>query len=206
MHEILTKAKIIPVIQLPNAHCIIPLAEALLEAGIDTLEITLRTQCALQAIETLAKSNLPCHIAAGTLTSTQHCNDVKNAGVDFAVSPGTNVAMLQQAQSISLPLIPGIATATEALTAIEQNCHILKFFPANLYGGTKMLANFNSFFPSTHFIPTGGITTANASEYYQQANVLAIGGSWLTPIKLIEEEKWPEITKIATEALSLLSH
>jgi 2-dehydro-3-deoxyphosphogluconate aldolase/(4S)-4-hydroxy-2-oxoglutarate aldolase len=201
--EILKIGKIIPVVVIDDANHSIPLAEALLEGGIKTIEITLRTKAAIPAIEKLAKAETGITIGAGTITSPQSAQMALDAGAEFLISPGITDKIAEfAANNTKTPLICGIATASEALLAIEYGLDVLKFFPASLSGGSKMLANFASLFPNISFCPTGGISLDNIKEYLALSNVVCVGGSWLAPRAAMNDGNWEEISKITQTAVS----
>lgn len=199
--EILSLGPIIPVITLDKAEDALPLADALAEGGIKTMEVTLRTPAALDAIKLLAKERAHMVIGAGTITTPDGFSKVKKAGVKFIISPGVTDDLLNTGRKCGVPYIPGISTTSEALLAISHGFEYLKFFPASLSGGTPMLKNFGALFSNLKFCPTGGIDQKNMNEYLGLSNVLCVGGSWIVPVKAIREGQWGEITKLVKDAL-----
>ncbi|MBZ7929143.1 bifunctional 4-hydroxy-2-oxoglutarate aldolase/2-dehydro-3-deoxy-phosphogluconate aldolase [Campylobacter sp. LH-2024] len=199
--EILEVSKIIPVITIYDLKTSVDLAKALIEGGIKILEITLRTQEAIEAIKLISKEIPEAVVGAGTVLNTKMLEEVKNAGAKFAISPGLNVVFAKEARNIDLPLIPGIATAGELMLALEFGFKNLKFFPAQAAGGINMLKSFSAPFQEIKFCPTGGISLDNMNDYLKLDNVLCVGGSWLTPKELILDKKWNQITQIAKQSL-----
>jgi len=200
--EILSLGPIIPVITLDKAEDALPLADALAEGGIKTMEVTLRTPAALDAIRLLAKERDHMVIGAGTITTPDAFSKVKKAGAQFIISPGVTEALLVAGKKCGVPYIPGISTTSDALLAINHGFECLKFFPAGLAGGTPMLKSFGTLFSNLKFCPTGGIDQKNMNEYLGLPNVVCVGGSWIVPVKAIREGQWGEITKLVKAALS----
>lgn len=206
IHNILKKNPILPVIVLDKYEHALPLADALMEGGITTLEITLRTPVALEAIE-LLKSKMPeCIVGAGTVVKPAQFFEIKQAGADFAVSPGISSELIERAEKENIPYLPAIATPSEILLAIQHKLSLLKFFPAGLNGGVAALRNFMSVFPAIRFCPTGGIDQGNMMDYFSLKNVICVGGSWLAPKNLVESHRWNAITELAQKAIKTLNN
>lgn len=199
--DILGVSKIIPVITIYDIKTSVDLAKALLDGGIQILEITLRTKEAFEAIRLISKEVPQAIVGAGTVINANMLETAKNIGAKFAISPGLNPIFAKEAKDIDLPLIPGIATASELMLALEFNYKYLKFFPAQVAGGVAMLKSLSAPFSEVKFCPTGGINLENMNDYLKLENVLCIGGSWLTPKELILEKKWQEITKLAQKSI-----
>lgn len=204
--ENLEKARIIPVIILENPDDTIPLCEALQQGGITVGEITFRTAAAAQAL-TIARERMPEFIfGAGTITTERDLTECIKAGAHFAVAPGCNPRIVRSSQERNLPFFPGVCTPTDIELALELGCSVLKFFPADAIGGTRMLKAIYA--PYGHrgirFIPTGGISEANLKEYLSLPGVLAIGGSWLVEKTLIKEKNWKRITQLTKDALFIV--
>ncbi|MGH2306112.1 bifunctional 4-hydroxy-2-oxoglutarate aldolase/2-dehydro-3-deoxy-phosphogluconate aldolase [Campylobacter taeniopygiae] len=199
--EILEVSKIIPVITIYDLKTSVDLAKALIDGGIKILEITLRTQEAIEAIKLISKEIPEAVVGAGTILNAKMLEEVKNAGAKFAISPGLNAILAKEAKNVDLPLIPGIATAGELMLALEFGFKNLKFFPAQAAGGVNMLKSFSAPFQEVKFCPTGGISLDNMNDYLKLDNVLCVGGSWLTPKELILDKKWNQITQIAKQSL-----
>jgi 2-dehydro-3-deoxyphosphogluconate aldolase/(4S)-4-hydroxy-2-oxoglutarate aldolase len=190
---------VIPVIQINNIEDALPTARALYEGGLDSLEVTLRTPCALDAIQ-LIKQEIPevC-VGAGTVVMPEQLQLVKDAGAEFAVSPGLNANLVLVAKQIELPYLPGVMTPSEITLAIELGLKTLKFFPAEQAGGLKMLSALASPFADIRFCPTGGISKESYEDFLALDNVICVGGSWLAPKKLVKGEKWKKITDLARD-------
>lgn len=200
---ILARGPVIPVVTLARASDAVPLAEALLAGGIDTVEITLRTPAALGGVRALARSGLPILIGAGTCLGSEHLEAALDAGAHFAVSPGSTAELLAGAARITLPLLPGAATPGEVMRLLEAGYSCLKIFPASELGGAGMLRALSAVFPTCHFCPTGGITAAAVPDYLALPNVPCVGGSWLTPPALLAAGDFAAITRLAAQARAL---
>jgi len=199
--EILSLGTIIPVITLDKVEDALPLADALAAGGIKTMEVTLRTPAALDAIKLLTSERKNMVVGAGTITTPDGFEKVKRAGAQFIISPGVTESLLAVGKQCAVPYIPGIATTSEALLGIQHGFEYLKFFPAGLAGGVPMLKNFAALFSDLKFCPTGGIDQKNMNEYLNLPNVICVGGSWIVPVKAIREGQWGEITKLVKDAL-----
>ena len=200
--DILALGSIIPVITLDNVQDALPLADALAEGGIKTMEITLRTPAALDGIKLIAAERKNMVVGAGTITTPDGFEKVKKAGAQFIISPGVTETLLVAGKQCGVPYIPGVATTSEAILGIQHGFDCLKFFPAGLAGGVPMLKNFAALFGNLKFCPTGGITQANMNEYLGLPNVLCVGGSWIVPAQPIKEKKWEEIVKLVKDSLA----
>lgn len=209
IHEPLLKAiqsaPLIPVVTIHEAEDALPLAEALYEGGLRCIEVTLRTQASMEAIEKLAQSNIEdLLLGVGTLTSGQRMQEAQRAGAQFFVSPGVSDDMLEVARKRELCYLPGVVTPGEIIQAINAGQKWLKFFPAQSFGGTAMLKQYATVFPQISFCPTGGITRDNAVDYLSLPNVRCVGGSWLTPKDAMQNRDWKKITEIAKASLTAL--
>lgn len=203
LFPILARGPVIPVVTLARAADAVPLAEALLAGGIDTVEITLRTATALDGVRALARSGLPVVIGAGTCLGSEQLEAAAEAGAHFAVSPGSTEALLAAATRVPLPLLPGAATPGEVMRLIEAGYQCMKIFPASELGGVGMLRALSAVFPTRHFCPTGGITAAAAPDYLALPGVRCVGGSWLAPPALIAAGDFAGITRLAAQARAL---
>lgn len=203
LDQILRAAPVLPVIALDRLEQAVPLAEALLEGGIPTLEITLRTPVALAAIQAIRRAFPEALVGAGTVTSPAALRQVTEAGARFAVSPGLTPALAAAAAAGPLPLLPGVFTPGEVMAAQEAGFRFLKLFPAEQAGGIGMLKALAGPFPDLRFCPTGGIRPDTAAQYLAQPNVLCVGGSWLTPRALLAAGDWKGITTLARQAAAL---
>lgn len=189
--KIFEQNKIIPVVVIENADDILPLTEALISGGINIIEITLRTEAALDAIK-IAKEQTDIIVGAGTIISEENYEQVIELGVDFIVSPGLTKNLVGISQNYDTPYIPGVSTPTEIMRAKKYGCSYLKFFPAEISGGVKALKQF-SLFDGVKFCPTGGVNKENYQEYLDLPNVFAIGGTWIAPKELIDKKDWNKI-------------
>lgn len=203
--EVLEISKIIPVITIYDLKTSVDLAKALWDGGIKILEITLRTNEAIKAIELIANEVPQVTVGAGTVLNSKMLEEVKNAGAKFAISPGLNSIFAKEAQNIDITLIPGVATASEVMLALQYGYRNLKFFPAEAAGGITMLKSLAAPFSDVKFCPTGGINLDNMKNYLNLNNVLCVGGSWLSPKELILEKQWNKITQIAKQSLEKIS-
>jgi 2-dehydro-3-deoxyphosphogluconate aldolase/(4S)-4-hydroxy-2-oxoglutarate aldolase len=194
---------VIPVIVLQQVSDAVPLAEALVAGGVRVLEVTMRTPVALQCMEAIAKAVPDAIVGAGTIRSAADARAAKDAGCRFAVSPGYTADIGRACREVGLPLLPGVATASEVMTANADGLFFLKFFPAVQAGGLAMLKALAGPFPDVVFCPTGGITVQSAPEFLAQPNVKVCGGSWLTPADAVQGKDWARITKLAREAQAL---
>ncbi|WP_418320026.1 bifunctional 4-hydroxy-2-oxoglutarate aldolase/2-dehydro-3-deoxy-phosphogluconate aldolase [Piscinibacter sakaiensis] len=194
---------VIPVIVLHAVEDAVPLAEALVAGGVKVLEITLRTPVAMKCIEAIAGTVPDAIVGAGTVRNATEARAALNAGCRFAVSPGYTSEIGTACRNIGLPLLPGVATASEIMTAQDDGMQFLKFFPATAAGGLPMLKAWAGPFQDVMFCPTGGITVKTAPEFLALPNVKVCGGSWLTPAELVEARDWKAITRLAQEASQL---
>ena len=196
-------AAVIPVVIIDDAKAAVPMARALVAGGIPAIEVTLRTPAALDAIRAIAAEVEGAVIGVGTVLSEKDLKAAEQAGARFAVSPGVSPRLLDAADDSALPLLPGAATASEAMTLLERGYRFLKFFPAVPAGGAKLLAAWASPLPQIRFCPTGGISLSNAQDFLALPNVLCVGGSWLTPADKLKSGDWAGIELLAREAAAL---
>jgi len=201
--ELAKYGPVIPVIVVNNLDEAVPMAEALIAGGIRVLEVTLRSDCALKAIELIATKVPEAIVGAGTLRTEVDATNAKIAGSQFAVSPGYTSQMGAICKDIDLPLLPGVSTGSEVMSANNDGFDFLKLFPAVAVGGINLLKGFNGPFSNIQFCPTGGITINSAPDFLKLPNVPVCGGTWLTPKDLVQTKNWDEITKLAKEASSL---
>jgi 2-dehydro-3-deoxyphosphogluconate aldolase/(4S)-4-hydroxy-2-oxoglutarate aldolase len=180
IREFLKYHPVVPVVKIEQLDAVIPFIEFLDHNGIHCIEITLRSNCALEAID-CAKKYAPSHfkIGVGTVIDREHLVAVIKAKVDFIVLPGLNIELVELLKQTQIPFLPGAITPTEIMRALEQGWNTLKFFPANIAGGTDALKTFAQVFPEVCFCPTGGITKDNYRDYLALDNVISVGGSWL---------------------------
>lgn len=195
--------RVVPLVQSDDPKTALKIAEALLEGGMDVLEVVLRTDAALDCLEAIAKEFPKAHVGAGTVLSADQSREVIRRGASFIVSPGLDPASVKVANTAEIPILPGISTATELQHAWNMGLRTVKLFPASLVGGPKMLKALSSVFRDMRFMPTGGVSPANLNEYLAVPAVLACGGSWLTPKDAIESGNFVEITKLAKDAIAI---
>jgi 2-dehydro-3-deoxyphosphogluconate aldolase/(4S)-4-hydroxy-2-oxoglutarate aldolase len=201
--QVMTDAPVIPVIVLADAAHAVPVARALVAGGIRMLEVTLRTPAALACIEAIAREVPEAVAGAGTVRSAADAQAAVMAGARFAVSPGYGPGLGKACHDLDLPLLPGVATGSEIMAAQEDGYTALKFFPAMQAGGLAMLKAWQGPFGDVKFCPTGGITAANAQDFLALANVVCVGGSWLTPADAVARGDWAHITQLARQAVAL---
>ncbi|MFP6162518.1 bifunctional 4-hydroxy-2-oxoglutarate aldolase/2-dehydro-3-deoxy-phosphogluconate aldolase [Helicobacter pylori] len=200
--EFLQISPIVPVVVIENIKDAVPLAQSLIEGGIPIIEVTLRSSCALEAIELIAKNVPKMHVGAGTILNLTQLEQAQNRGAEFLISPGLTIKLLEHAKKKDMPLIPGVSSSSEVMQALELGYNALKFFPAEYCGGVKLLNAFNGPFKGVKFCPTGGISADNMRSYLNLENVLCVGGSWLTPKDLIQNKEWGKITEICKRSLA----
>ncbi len=197
--SLLQQNPLIPVIVLNDSANAKPLANALLDAGINIFEVTLRTPAALDAIQEIKQAFPEAITGAGTVINHEQMQAVIDAGCDFAVSPGLNQRLIETASQANLPYLPGVSSCSEIMQAISLGLTRLKLFPAGIAGGISFLKQIATVFPQIQFCPTGGVNAGNFKEYLALNNVAAIGGSFLAPSKLIAAGRWKEITSLIKE-------
>jgi 2-dehydro-3-deoxyphosphogluconate aldolase / (4S)-4-hydroxy-2-oxoglutarate aldolase len=198
-------SRVVPVIVLNDAAHAVPLAHALLEGGIDVMEITLRSNVALQSMEAVARAVPQMHLGAGTVTRAAEVAQVIAAGASFALSPGCTDDLVRAVREANLPFIPGVMTPGEVMRARDHGFTLMKLFPASQAGGIGMLKALGAPLPDVRFCPTGGVSVDNLRDFLKLPNVAMAGGSWLTPADLLRSGDWAAITKLAREATALAS-
>jgi len=203
LSELVSRGPVVPVIVLDRVEDAVPLARALVAGGVTTMEITLRTDAALGAIEAVAKEVPEVLVGAGTVIDEAGCHAVRDAGAKFIVSPGFHENIHKGAEDTGLALLPGVANATDIVAALQLGYERLKFFPAEAAGGIPALKALTGPFPQLSICPTGGISIDNASDYLALPAVMCVGGSWLTPKASIASGDWQAITDIASKAQAL---
>jgi 2-dehydro-3-deoxyphosphogluconate aldolase/(4S)-4-hydroxy-2-oxoglutarate aldolase len=201
--ELASHGPVIPVIVIQRLQDAVPLAQALVAGGVRVLEVTMRTPVALAAIEAIARAVPEAIVGAGTIRSAADARAAKDAGSLFGVSPGYTAAVGAACRAAGLPLLPGVATASEVMAAQADGLGFLKFFPATAAGGIPMLKALAGPFPDVSFCPTGGITPETAPQFLALANVRVCGGSWLTPADAVAAGEWSRITELARAAGAL---
>lgn len=198
--QIMDASPVIPVLVIKNIEHALPLANALYKGGLKVLEITLRTDAALDAITTIREHLPDAIVGAGTVIDAETLMAAEKAGAQFFVSPGATDSLLQAAQYSTKPLLPGVATPTEAMKLYELGYGALKFFPAQAAGGAAMLKAIGGPLPQLSFCPTGGINPENAKDYLALKSVRCVGGSWMAPDSLVQAEDWQQIQQLAKQA------
>ncbi|WP_439236125.1 bifunctional 4-hydroxy-2-oxoglutarate aldolase/2-dehydro-3-deoxy-phosphogluconate aldolase [Lonepinella koalarum] len=199
--DVLTQSPVIPVMVIDNLKNAVPLAKTLVESGIKVLEITLRTECGLDAIK-LIKQEIPdAIVGAGTVLNPVQFEQAMMAGAQFIISPGITESLLQKSILFDVPFIPGVATASEIMLAKQYDLHCLKFFPAEINGGINALQAFSSVFPEITFCPTGGINEKNYLNYLNLKNVMCVGGSWFVPLSAVKQENFALIAQLAQSTI-----
>lgn len=201
--ELLGNARIVPVVVIDDANSAVPLAESLVEAGLRFVEITLRTGAAMTAIERIAARVPDAIVGAGSVRRAEQFAEIRDAGARFAVSPGCTMRLASAAGHARMPFVPGAVTASEALLVHELGYTLMKFFPAELAGGTDMLKALGGPLPDTRYFPTGGISPARAPDYLKLPNVQCLGGSWITPSDLLAGGDFRGIAALARDAARL---
>ncbi|MFT5869459.1 MAG: 2-dehydro-3-deoxyphosphogluconate aldolase/(4S)-4-hydroxy-2-oxoglutarate aldolase [Paracoccaceae bacterium] len=200
--EICRMAPIVPVLVVDDVAYARPLAEALIAGGLPALEVTLRTPAALDVIREMAR--VPGGVVgAGTLLTPADVRAAKAAGAQFGVSPGATDLLLEACEAEGLPLLPGAATASEAMRLLERGYTMLKFFPAEASGGAAALKAIGAPIPQVSFCPTGGVSVSNAHDYLSLSNVICAGGSWVAPKQAVTSGNWQLIETLAREASQL---
>ena len=197
--ELIKGQEVVPVVVIENEEQAIGLAGALLEGGINVIEITLRNAYGIKAVSLIKQKFPEMVVLAGTVNTAQQLRDVVKAGVDGIISPGLTVSLLEAAREEKIPYLPGVGTASEVLLAIEHGLTECKLFPATVVGGIGALKAFNGPFSQIRFCPTGGVSPDNFKDFLALPNVMCVGGSWLAPLSLVREGNWAEITRLCKE-------
>jgi len=207
MHDVLKQLGtlgLVPVVKIDNAADAVPLARALAEGGLPVAEITFRTAAAEEAIRNIAASVPEVLLGAGTVLTVDQAERAVKAGARFIVTPGFSPTVVKFCAAHAIPITPGVATPTEIQMALEHNLDVVKFFPADAFGGVKTLKALSAPFGAVKFIPTGGISAANLAEYILFPKVLACGGSWMVKAELIKQGQFAEITRLTREAIEIM--
>ncbi|CBV43519.1 bifunctional 4-hydroxy-2-oxoglutarate aldolase/2-dehydro-3-deoxy-phosphogluconate aldolase [Halomonas elongata] len=206
LDSICLKAEVIPVLAIRRVEDAVPLAKALVEGGLSVLEVTLRTDCALEATRRIKEALPQASVGIGTVLTPAQYRQAEQVGADFVVTPGTTEALYRHGVSSPVPMLPGVATVSELMIGWQFGYRRFKFFPAEASGGVKALKAFAGPIPEARFCPTGGITLDNADDYLALNNVMCVGGSWLTPTPLVEAGDWNSIRELAKEAAQRFHH
>ncbi|NUR58140.1 MAG: bifunctional 4-hydroxy-2-oxoglutarate aldolase/2-dehydro-3-deoxy-phosphogluconate aldolase [Catenulispora sp.] len=198
--DLLRGARILPVLTVPETASALPLADALAEAGVSCAEVTLRTPQALDVLEAMAAHG-GLTVGAGTVITPRQAERAVAAGAAFVVCPGLDTEVIATCHELGVPVLPGIATATELMRALSVGINTVKLFPAEQIGGTALLRALAAPFPQVRFVPTGGIGADNADDYFAEPSVLAVGGSWLTPAQALARGDYQCIRDLASQAV-----
>ena len=203
MRNILAGHSVIPVITLDRVEDAVPLAQALVAGGLKILEVTLRTEAAVEGIREIVKHVPDAIVGTGTVCNEQQIKLSEDLGCQFMISPGATDKLLEAGAQSSVPFLPGIASVSELMRGMEYGHRDFKFFPAEAAGGTSVLKAFSGPFGDIRFCPTGGIGLHNVVEYLALPNVLCVGGSWIAQTNLIRQQAWSEIETLARDAVEL---
>ena len=203
MRNILAGHSVIPVITLDRVEDAVPLAQALVAGGLKVLEVTLRTEAAVEGIREIVKHVPDAIVGTGTVCNEQQIKLSEDLGCQFLISPGATDKLLEAGAQSSVPFLPGVASVSELMRGMEYGHRDFKFFPAEAAGGTSVLKAFAGPFGDVRFCPTGGIGLHNVVEYLALPNVLCVGGSWIAQTNLIRQQAWSEIETLAREAVEL---
>jgi len=206
LNKILEGTPVVPLVQSNDPEIAIAISDALLKGGLKVLEVVLRTDEAFDCLKAIARKFPDVPVGAGTVLSAQHAEKAIKCGAKFIVSPGLDDGVVHVAQDHQMPVLPGIATATELQRAWNMGLRTVKFFPAGLAGGPKMIKALSSVYRDVRFMPTGGVNATTLPNYLAVPSVLACGGSWLTPKTAIEKGDFSILTNLAKEALEIASN
>ena len=198
------EAGIVPVVVLEKTEDAVPLANALLKGGISFMEITFRTACAAECIEIISKEVPDMTVGAGTVLNAEQAKLAVEKGAKFIVSPGLDVETVKWALANDIPVIPGCVTPTEIMKAISLGLKVVKFFPADVYGGIKAIKALAAPFGQVKFLPTGGVSEANLSDFTGNRSVAAVGGSWVCKKDDVLEHNWEKITALSENAVRII--
>ena len=202
LEQILRAGPVIPVLKVEDVGNAVPLAKALVAGGLPVLEVTLRTPAAMDVIAAMSEVE-GAIVGVGTIIRPDQFALAKQAGSQFAVTPGLSPALIEAAPAAGMPVLPGVMTPSELITAVEAGFDLLKLFPAQVAGGVAMLKSLAGPFAEVGFCPTGGVTPSNMTDFLAQPNVLCVGGSWLAPDSLLQNGDWGGIKELAQEAVRI---
>ncbi|MFM2481878.1 bifunctional 4-hydroxy-2-oxoglutarate aldolase/2-dehydro-3-deoxy-phosphogluconate aldolase [Celerinatantimonas sp. YJH-8] len=204
--QVFAASPIVPVMVIKHVEDALPLAKALADGGITVFEITLRTDAALGAIKAISDAMPEAIVGAGTIINPEQFDDAVNAGAQFIISPGFSPELLEHSlKHQTVPYIPGVATASEMITALSYGLDHLKFFPAEANGGAPVLKAVSAALPQITFCPTGGVKESNLSNYLSLPCVGTVGGTWMIPQDAIEAKQWDKITELSKQAVELVA-
>jgi len=196
----LANSVVVPVVVLDKVEDAIPTAKAMAAGGVDTMEITFRTACAPECIKAVAENCPDVLVGAGTIINLEQCKLAVEMGAKFIVSPGFSEEVVGWCVENGIPVAPGCVTPTEIMAALKHGLKMVKFFPANVYGGLNAMKNLSAPFVGLKFLPTGGVNSANIKEYIDAPFIHAVGGSWVCPKNEIAAGNWEKITQLCLEA------
>jgi 2-dehydro-3-deoxyphosphogluconate aldolase/(4S)-4-hydroxy-2-oxoglutarate aldolase len=202
VHAILENERLLPIVVLDDVTAALPMGAAVRAGGLSSLEITLRTPAALEAIRALAREG-DLVVGAGTVLTTAQAEEAVDAGASYIVAPGVSAKVVTWCRDAGVPVFPGVATATDIQTAFELGIDVVKFFPADLNGGVPAIKALSAPFGGVKFVPTGGVSPANLADYLEQPSVLAVGGSWLVARSAIASQDWSGITAVVAAAVEI---
>ena len=198
--ERLANSIVVPVVVLDKAEDAVPTAKAMAAGGVDTMEITFRTACAPEAIKAVAENCPEVCVGAGTVLNLEQAKLAVEMGAKFIVSPGFSEEVVAWCVENGIPVAPGCVTPTEIMAALKHGLKMIKFFPANVYGGLNAMKNLSAPFVGVKFLPTGGVNAANIKEYIDAPFIHAVGGSWVCPKADIAAGNWEKITQLCIDA------
>ena len=199
--ELVLARRLIPVVVLKTAEAALPLAQALAAGGLPVAEVTFRTAAAVDTIRLVA-SETDLLVGAGTIVRPDQVDAAVEAGARFVVMPGFSASVVRRCAELEVPVIPGVATASEVIAALDHGLSVLKLFPAEAVGGIPLLESLAGPFPDVRFVPTGGVSATNMSAYLALANVAAVGGSWMVASELVAAGDFDTIERLTTEAVA----
>jgi len=198
----LKAAKIVPVVVVDGADEGLKLADALIAGGLPVAEVTLRLPGAMDAIRAISEHRPEIILGAGTVVTAEQAEEAVKAGAKYLVSPGTFEPVIKKAKELGVPILPGVATPSDIMRAVDLGLDTVKLFPAGVVGGPAAIKAFSGPFPNISFMPTGGVSTANIADYFAIPAVIAVGGSWMVERGLVTGGKWDEITELTKQAVT----
>jgi 2-dehydro-3-deoxyphosphogluconate aldolase/(4S)-4-hydroxy-2-oxoglutarate aldolase len=205
VHAILENERLLPIVVLDDVTAALPMGAAVRAGGLSSLEITLRTPAALEAIRALAREG-DLVVGAGTVLTTAQAEEAVDAGASYIVAPGVSAKVVTWCRDAGIPVFPGVATPTDIQAALELGIDVVKFFPADLNGGVPAIKALSAPFGGVKFVPTGGVSTTNLVAYLEQPSVLAVGGSWLVARSAIASQDWSGITAVVAAAVEIAAN
>lgn len=201
---VIEAARILPVLTVEDAGSAADLGRALLAGGLPVAEVTFRTPAAAAALREMAAVPGLC-VGAGTVVREEQVDEAVAAGARFVVEPGLSPGVVHRARELGVPVIPGVATPTELISALDLGADVVKLFPAAQLGGPAAVAALAAPFPGVRFVPTGGVTREQAGDYLAHPSVVAVGGSWMVPKDLVREARWDEVTRLVRESVETVT-